>query len=192
MELKKTTNTADLFALLDHLDAHNVPVLLHGGWALDALTGTVKDSHHDVDLLVHERHRRALVRLFAGETMKDAGYKLKLNFRGTLVDLVFYRLNRAGEPVTASPGTLVRWHPELLQGVTAPLAGRQVPVIGATAMYAELATPKPRKPELVASNRRDMDRLEPLLTDDQKTDARRYVDEKCTRWQMWLLKLGLR
>lgn len=46
--------------LFDRCENENMHFWLYGGWAIDALLGTVTRNHSDIDILVHDHSREAL------------------------------------------------------------------------------------------------------------------------------------
>ena len=197
MTKNRAATADDLFALLDLMEGNGIPVVVHGGWAVDALTGTSRE-HRDVDLLAHERDRARLARLLAPHITKRTTHKLKLDYNGALVDLAFYRLNRRGEPVTLGERKMARWHPDMLAGVRAPLLGREIPVVGPCAACAEKVAQEVRsrtdhsQDDMMDKALADMEHLRPLVTPEQLEDVKRYFDVPCTAWDRLLIRLGLR
>ncbi|MGC8739920.1 MAG: nucleotidyltransferase domain-containing protein [Candidatus Sumerlaeaceae bacterium] len=178
-----------LFALLDRMEQGGVRVWVHGGWAIDALTGTSR-SHKDIDLLADEKDRPWVREQFGHALIKETSHKLEFLFRGASVEVTFFRRLWNGVLATVTPRIIVRWEPHVLGETRALLHGRSIPVVGIGALYAEIANRVNKKSEMLEKNARDLQRLKPLLTDTICRESGKYFPVPNTFWNRAKLFLG--
>ncbi|PKO19655.1 hypothetical protein CVU37_02920 [candidate division BRC1 bacterium HGW-BRC1-1] len=178
--------------LLDFFNTHGVRALLHGGWALDALTGETVRAHKDIDLLVDGAERSRLAELLGEAVFEEQPHKLGVNFEGAEVDLVFYEMDSRGRAVTWTPRVLVRWAPDAVSGATGKLAGREAPTVGLQALYCEIANPVRKKAAMLKKNQSDLARIKPLMTPKSMREAEQWFPLENTRWNRLLWRLGVK
>ena len=181
-----------VWALLDFFETHGVRALLHGGWALDALTGETVRAHKDIDLLVDAAERPRLRELLGDAVFEEQPHKFGVNFEGAEVDLVFYEMDSRGRAVTWTPRVLVRWAPDGVTGSSGNLAGRTAATVGLQALYCEIANPVRKKPAMLEKNQRDLARIKPLMSEESMREAERWFPLENTRWNRTLWRLGLK
>lgn len=187
---KGEARAEQVLALVTTMERLGVRVWVHGGWAIDALTGTSR-SHEDIDLLADEADRARLRSAFATSLVAETTHKLELSFEGVPVEVTFFRRLASGRLVTLTPRLIVRWDPESLGTARAPLGGGEIPVVGTGALYMEVANRVRKKPPMLAKNARDLERLAPLLTPAIKERAQRFEPLPNTRWNRIRLRVGL-
>ena len=181
-----------VWSLLDFFKTHGVRALLHGGWALDALTGETVRAHKDIDLLVDATERPRLRELLGDAVFEERPHKLGVNFEGAEVDLVFYETDNRGRAVTWTPRVLVRWAPDAVIGKTGKLAGRDAATVGLQALYCEIANPVRKKAAMLEKNQRDLVRIKPLMSVESMQEAERWFPLENTRWNRLLWRMGLK
>jgi lincosamide nucleotidyltransferase A/C/D/E len=191
LEQKTETNVDDLFRLLDCIEKHGVRVWLHGGWAMDALTGRTR-PHADVDLLAHANDRERIARAMAPYVIKKYSYKLKLNFEGTKVDFSFFTRLWNGMPVMRLPHYTVTLPAGSLDGYEGTINGRKVNVISPLGYYCEIGEEYMKSPEKLEKNRLDRELYGDRISDEDKETARRYFRENQTWFSRLLFLSGLR
>jgi hypothetical protein len=179
-----------LFSLLDELERLGVRVWVHGGWAIDALTGTSR-PHKDIDLLAEEAARPLLHEHFRATLIDERVHRVKFRYGGVDVEVTLFRKTRRGKLVTVNPRIIIAWAPGAFGERTAALAGRPIPVVDVGVLYVEVANTVRKKADMLEKNARDLERLAPLLTDELCREARRYFPVPNTRWNRLRLKLGL-
>ncbi|MCX7019187.1 MAG: hypothetical protein WCK47_05500 [bacterium] len=187
---KPETTTDDVFALLDILEKNGVRGWLHGGWAIDALTGQGR-LHGDIDLFARQRDRGRITALLAEYVVKQAIHKIKLNFQGALADFSFFSVMRGGIVIVKLSHYTVTLPAGAFSDVRGTIAGRGVPVISPVGLYCEIGERWKKPPEMLAKNVIDLAMISDLLTEDQKTAARRYFRENQPPWRRALVFLGL-
>ena len=192
MAQETDVSVEQLGSLLDFFETHGVRALLHGGWALDALTGETVRGHKDIDLLCDATQRPRLRELLGDAVFEEQPHKLGVNFEGAEVDLVFYEMDRRGRAVTWTPRILVRWAPDTLAGATGKLAGRDAATVGLQALYCEIANPVRKKTAMLEKNQRDLARIKPLMSEESIREAERWFPLENTRWNRLLWRLGLK
>lgn len=190
MPYKETTSKDDLFALLDFMTQNGVPVWVHGGWALEALTGVAR-PHGDIDLLADEVHRHKLIEVLGERVVAKHLHKLEVNFNGAEIDLVFFRRKGKGA-ITVTPRIIARWSPDFIsKGQVGAIAGRQIPILSARSLYVQIANPVRKKKEMLEKNARDMEQITPLLTEEEIRDAARFFPVENTFVNRLRVKLGI-
>jgi len=187
---KPETTAGDVFALLDLLKKNGIEAWLHGGWAIDALTGRTR-THGDIDLFAHDRDRGRLAGLLSEYVVKQAIHKLKLNFHGSCVDFSFFSVMRSGIVTVKLSRYTVTLPAGVFSNVSGTIAGRSVPVISPAGFYCEIGERWKKSPDMLAKNEIDLAMINDLLTEDQKAVARRYFRENQTMWRRALLFLGI-
>jgi len=190
MKSEQPTTKEQLFALLDLLEREGVRVWVHGGWAVEALSG-VSRPHNDIDLLAAETDRARLRKLFADSLLEEKTHKLTFTFDGAEVEITFFRRDKWGNAYTIAPRILARWSEKSLGDRTAILEGREIPVVDVTALYVEVFNTLHKKGEMLEKNRRDQEIVRKLVTPQEEAFARRYFPRPNTRWNRLLLRLGL-
>ncbi|AXA36186.1 MAG: hypothetical protein D6691_04675 [Candidatus Hydrogenedentota bacterium] len=190
MGTDQPTTKEQLFALLDLLQREGVRVWVHGGWALEALSG-VSRPHKDIDLLAAEVDRERLRQLFADSLVEEDVHKLTVSFQGAEVEITFFQRDKRGKAYTITPRILARWSERSLGNCTAVLAGREIPIVDVTALYVEVFNTLRKKGDMLDKNRRDQEIVRRLVTPEQEAFARRYFPRPNTRWNRMLLRLGL-
>lgn len=183
-------DVATLFALLDEMETLGVPVWVHGGWAIDAYTGTTR-PHKDVDLVAEEKNRIKLRDRFACEIVDEMSHKIEFLYRSVPVEITFFRRLRNGIAVTETPRILVKWAPDAFADHPLEFCGRPVPVVSLGVLYVECANRVRKKSEMLEKNAHDLERLKPLLDESICARARRYFPVANTFWNRLRLKLGL-
>lgn len=178
-QLKRVTTAEEVLGIIGFLKEHGVDVWLHGGWALEALTGIAR-VHTDIDIITDERHRDRLRNLLAGRIVKDRMHKLQVNFDGAEVDLVFFSKER-GRLITWHPKLIAVWPPDLLtHGKTARLSGRDVPIISPTALFIQISHRVGKTRELKEKNERDRGLFHDIISDEQKKMAAKFFPREVT------------
>lgn len=184
------TTKEQLFALLDLLQREGVRVWVHGGWALEALSG-VSRPHKDIDLLAAETDRRRLRELFANSLLDETQHKLTVAFEGAEVEITFFQRDQRGRAYTITPRILARWSERSLGDRTATLDGHDIPIVDPTALYVEVFNTVLKKHQMLEKNRRDQEIVRKLVTPEEEASARRYFPRPNTWWNRLLLRLGL-
>lgn len=179
-----------LFSLLDEMESLGVPVWVHGGWAIDAYTGTTR-PHKDLDLVAEEKDRAKLRNRFAGEIVDETTHKIEFLYRSVPVEITFFRRLRNGSAVTETPRILVRWAPDAFPDKPVELCGRSIPVVSLGVLYVECANRVRKKSEMLEKNAHDLERLKSLLDEATCARARRYFPVENTLLNRLRLKLGL-
>lgn len=179
-----------LFAVLDELEKLGVRVWVHGGWAIDALTGTSR-PHKDIDLLADEKDRPRLRETFATSITDETSHKLEFSFQGVPVEVTFFRKLWNGSLITVTPRIVVLWSRNSFGDRYAPLGNRAIPVVGVGTLYAEVANRTKKKKEMLEKNSRDLQRLQPLLTETIEKAAQKHFPRPNTFWNRLRLYLGM-
>lgn len=189
-QLKEHAELADLFALLDLLEKNGIRAVVHGGWALDAVSGTSR-PHSDIDMVANEDQRARLRDLFAGRLLAETSHKIEVEFQRTSVDFAFYRRTRRGLR-TITPRIIAFWPPELDgEPRKATLAGREIPIIPLRSMYCQIANPTRKKAKMLEKNARDLQRLLPYITEEDQRTGKTFFPVENTFWTRLRLRLGL-
>lgn len=183
-------DAATLFTLLDELKQLGVPVWVHGGWAVDAYTGTTR-PHKDIDLLAEEINRPRLREHFRSHIKEETIHKLEFAYKGATVEVTFFQRAARGTAVTVTPRILVRWGRDSFADATAPLMGRPIPVVSLRALFVEVANQVKKNADMLAKNAQDLARLRPLLDESTIQAAQKLFPVPNTRWNRIRLRLGL-
>jgi hypothetical protein len=173
MPYNETTSKEDLFALLDFMEQHSIPVWVHGGWGLEALTGVAR-PHGDIDLLADEVHRDKLIEALGPKVVAKHLHKLEVNFNGAEVDLVFF--SRKGDAaVTITPRIIARWSPGFISsGHKGTIDGREIPILSPRSLYVQISNPVRKKKEMLEKNARDLEQIKPFLREEEMREAQKY------------------
>lgn len=187
MATKQITTTEDLFAALDFFAQNEIPVWVHGGWALDALSGASRD-HSDLDLLADEACREKLKQVLGARVTHETSHKLEADLNGAGVDLVLFR-RRGKSLYSITPRIVVEWPDDVLtHGRAATLNGRAIPVVSPAALYMEIANKTRKKGPMLEKNARDLAVMEPLLSAEDRRLAERFFPRENT----WVNRLRAR
>ena len=188
-DVQVQATAGDLLELLTRLKEHGVEALVHGGWALDALSGTSR-MHSDIDLLIHEEDRDRVRALFADRVLVETSHKLEVQVGNTSADIVFFRRMGRGF-ATVTPRIIVLWPPDLLSGKQMRrINGSEIPIVNARVLYYELANTVRKKAPMLNKNQRDLRVIAPHI-DDKVRKCRRYLPRPNTFWNRMRLKLRL-
>jgi predicted nucleotidyltransferase len=180
---------ADVLRLLEVMNENGIEVLVHGGWAIDAISGSTR-PHSDIDLLVDEKHRQAVRKLFENDIVTETTHKLEVGFGKTTVDIVFFERRGKGF-ATITPRIIVLWPPNLLSDRRmARLNGTEIPIVSPRVLYSELANTVRKKAPMLTKNQRDLKIIAPYLTDADKV-SKRYFPRPNTFWNRVRLNLGM-
>lgn len=180
---------ADLSSLLALLGEHGIEPLVHGGWALDALTGTSR-IHSDIDLLMDEKHRDKVRSLFPGDIVAETSHKLEVRFSNTSADIVFFR--RHGRAfATVSPRIIILWPPDLVSASqVVEMNGTSLRIVPLPVLYRQLANTVRKKAPMLAKNQRDLRVIAPFLEESDRQIGR-YYPRPNTFWNRLRLRLRL-
>ncbi len=189
MTIRDFTTSQELFSLLDIIEGAGIRVLLHGGWALDALTG-VEMPHHDIDLIAAEKDRNRLREVLKEYVVEERSHKLGLDYNGAGVDMVLYGTDWLGRDITVTPKYLVRWDPEAMKGLTGTLHGRTLHTIGLKALFVELAHPLRKTEATIAKNNKALERIRHLMTPEILEDGPNWFPSENRRWNRFKFRLG--
>lgn len=166
------TTAEHLIRIMEMLKGAGIHAWVHGGWALEALTG-VSRPHSDIDLLAAEKTRADFKRLFAGKIKHEASHKLEIDVDGADVEPTFYKGN--GPYYTITPRVVMLWPANVFdESVKGKINGVEIPLVSPVALYALLANTVLKKPPMLEKNRRDLELMNGLLTPEQKKAAEVY------------------
>jgi hypothetical protein len=191
MACRPETTPRDLAAILEFLNGIGVRAWVHGGWALDALSGSTR-PHKDIDLLVEEKHREPLRSALAGRIIAEMSHKFEVDFDGAEIDLMFFSRTWRGRLVSRAPRILIEWTPAAFGDRTAAVGDVTIPVVEPSVLYVEVADPAGKKREMLDKNQLDLERVTALLTPEEREAARRYYPVRNTLSNRLKLAFGLR
>ncbi len=158
VESKEAVEQAQL-AFISDISERDIPVVLFGGYAEDALlAGDITREHHDVDVLLdREKLEETLAKLgdtgYSVEVITESGsdspYKLLAAKDGAVFDIALLDKNDQGEPYIDVEGAgdggareiqRIFLPPGSLDGATASMRGQEVKVVPPLAlMYVRTA-----------------------------------------------------
>ncbi len=184
------TSLEVLFALLDEIQQLGVRVWVHGGWAIDAVTGTAR-PHKDIDLFAHESDRATLRTHFQSSLIEETIHKLEFAYWTTTVEVTFFQKIGRTRLATLTPRIIVRYSATTFSDATASLGGREIPVVSLPTLYVEVANKIRKKRDMLEKNARDLERLTPYLNDDLRRAAERMFPVPNTWWNRLRLYFGL-
>ena len=170
-----------VFRALDEMARLGVRVWVHGGWAIDAVTGTSR-PHADIDFLANEEDLPRLRQAFSSQIVEEAMHKIVVALDGAEVEVTFFRRLSPNLYVTVTPRIIALWDPRDLGEDTATLAGRAIPVVGVRALYVLVANPVRKKAPMLEKNRRDLERLKPFVSPEDRATAPQWFPVPNTRW----------
>lgn len=181
----------DLLALLEVFQQNGISVWLHGGWALEAVTGVAR-AHSDIDLLTHESNRGKLKQLFREKVSEETSHKLELKYGTVTVDLIFFEQVAGGRLVSWTPRIIAFWPPDLPAARNyGQIGGHEVPVVGLAALYMEIANTVRKKQPMLQKNKADLEILERVLTPEAREIGTRLFPRENTFWNRLRTRLGL-
>lgn len=179
-----------LLALLDEIQQLGVRVWVHGGWAIDAVTGTSR-PHKDIDLFANESDRATLRAHFQHSLIDETSHKIEFAYGSTPVEVTFFKQYGRREYATVTPRIIVRFSPGAFSDSTASLAERKIPIVSLQVLYMEVTNTVAKKRDMLEKNARDRERLAPFLTDEIRQAGKRHFVMPNTWWSRMRLFLGL-
>lgn len=181
--------TEAFLQLLDLLDERNLEYVVHGGWAVEALTG-VERPHGDIDLAARIDQRERFL-----ETLKDyireipSPTKLKLALGATEAEVVFYNVTPSGDALIRQRRYRYVLPPYTRMILAGEIRGRKVKVASPASIAIVIHVRSHPKP-IPAKNQHDLRELTKLMTDEEKALVPVYKARSLSRLWYWKWRLG--
>jgi hypothetical protein len=186
---RKRADFEQLIFIRDFLKEQGIPFWLHGGWAIEVLSGA-EFPHEDVDLFVEECYQDKLKNALGERLLLEFPNRFVCAIGKSRVDIAFMQRDRS---------VFVIYHPKIIwifptdafaESHTA-YRGEEIPVVPLYISYMEQTQKMWQKAAFVEKARKRAVLLDKVLSADEKAKSRKWWPLRHTRWNLIKLKLGL-
>jgi hypothetical protein len=189
MAYREFCTKEDLFSLLDFMQQHSIPCWVHGGWALEGLTGKSR-PHHDLDIIVDDQFRPKIEQLLSSSIVAQHIHKFEVDFGGAELDLVFFQKQK-GRIITKTPRIIGLWPPDAFTiSNIGRISGREFPIISPVALYVQIANPVRKKKPMLEKNKADLELILPFLHGRDLEEFKKYYPIENTSWNRLKVRFG--
>jgi hypothetical protein len=142
------TTLDDFVAVTRFLRENGVPFWVHGGWAVEAMTGVAME-HTDIDLLVASEWRARLRKVLGPRLRYEQAQRFLVDFDHAPVEIAFLNPYSRRYRATIYATTIWVYPEEDLHGFIGTLAGESFAMPSPALMYAELANRVRKKKKVI-------------------------------------------
>jgi hypothetical protein len=193
MEVRDWNPTAtlqDLVAVTRFLRENGVPFWVHGGWAVEAMTG-VPLEHTDIDLLAPSEWRGRLRKLLGPRVRYEQEQRLLVVFDGAPLEIGFLAPYSRRYRGTIYESTIWVYPEGTLEGHTGTLGGETFPIPSPALMYAEMANRVRKKKKTIPKHAQRQKLLDAVVSDADRTRSRELWPLSSTIPNRMRVALGL-
>lgn len=181
----------DALAVLARFRQHDIPIWFHGGFALDALTGTVND-HGDVDAYCRYEDRHRIIACLRDNLVAIGPHGLVLNLNGAKLEIEWFWPWKNGFLISTSPTLIWRFGSDAFQhDRPAVLRDQELPVLHPKFVHMELTHLVWRKKRFYEKHKARGEMIARILSPEDLEESRKSWPTRNTLKNRMLTRLRI-